>query len=104
MSKASHTPGPWRFDEEHNEIVGRPEWGCIRFRVKGEWSVASVETDCGSDAEVEANARLIAAAPELLDALRSAVGAMEVLDHPKGYGALLKAQNAIAKAEGRHDV
>lgn len=45
--------------------------------------------------------KLLAAAPDLLSALQSAVGAMEVLGHPKNYGALLKAQNAIAKATTR---
>lgn len=56
---------------------------------------------CGYDGDQStANAHLIAAAPDLYDALRSAVGAMEVLDHPKDFGALKKANAALAKARG----
>ena len=45
--------------------------------------------------------RLIAAAPYLLDALQSAIGAMRVLGHPENYGALAKAKRAVAKATGK---
>ena len=60
MSK--HTPGPWTFD---NEI------GLIRTDTPpyGEWDVAKVNI---VRAEAKANARLIAAAPDLLEALESA--------------------------------
>lgn len=37
---------------------------------------------------------------ELLDALQSAVAAMHGLGHPDGWGALAKAEAAIAKATG----
>ena len=60
MSK--HTPGPWR--QAGEDIFGANDW----------W-VAVATRDCtskGSD-EPEANARLIAAAPELLEALQSLV-------------------------------
>ena len=60
MSK--HTLGPWIFD---NEI------GFIRTDTPpyGEWDVAKVNI---VRAEAKANARLIAAAPDLLEALESA--------------------------------
>ena len=51
-----------------------------------------------------ANARLIAAAPEMLDALRSAVASMEKLVGlgriPENMSGLRDARAAIAKAEG----
>ena len=58
MSK--HTPGPWTFD---NEI------GLIRTDTPpyGEWDVAKVNI---VRAEAKANARLIAAAPDLLETVK----------------------------------
>ena len=61
-----HTPGPWTFD---NEI----EFICTDASLHGEWygdwAVARVNI---IRAEAKANARLIAAAPDLLEALESA--------------------------------
>jgi hypothetical protein len=55
--------------------------------------------------EAEANARLIAAAPELLAALRRTIGeleyAAEKLPHSNAREALSMARAAIAKAEGK---
>lgn len=65
-----HTPGPWWIDDldDEIEIVGNVE-NAERFGVKGDWTVATVDA---SETEAEtlnpqANARLIAAAPELLE-------------------------------------
>jgi hypothetical protein len=95
------TPGPWKFTD-------RPNDGCC-------WT-HHVETEQRDDSPVmegldypkahvadvdgEANARLIAAAPELLEALK------QFVSHPRVgqiYGATLidAAAAAIAKAEGR---
>ena len=53
MTKQKHTPGPW--------------WcGTRRDAVRGDYVVFPLP----EDAEIEANARLIAAAPELLHALK----------------------------------
>lgn len=65
----THTPGPWRIDlhGDHNEkfaIEGQAfdgSWKWIADRVRG-----------GSKGQTIANAKLIAAAPELLNALKSA--------------------------------
>ena len=91
MSK--HTPGPWIFD---NEI------GFIRTDTPpyGEWDVAKVNI---VRAEAKANARLIAAAPELLDALKLMRDAF--LDTEGSHGTLEQtatdaADAAIAKATG----
>jgi hypothetical protein len=58
MSK--HTPGPWTFD---NEI----EFICTDTSPYGEWAVAKVNI---VRAEAKANARLIAAAPDLLETVK----------------------------------
>lgn len=88
------TPGPWV-----------PVW-FGGLQVAGHEGVAvctmwgSTSTDPEDKADAEANAALIAAAPAMYDALESAIGAMEVLGHPKNYGALLKAQKVLAAARG----
>ena len=55
-----HTPGPWTFD---NGI----EFICTDTPPYGEWAVARVNI---VRAEAKANARLIAAAPDLLETVK----------------------------------
>lgn len=92
MSK--HTPGPWEADQ-----VGQV-WGKINNR---DVRVA----DMGSF-NMNANARLIAAAPELLEACRHAEAILGRIIEGKEWGAIEEyadtVRAAIAKAEGRdHD-
>lgn len=74
---AKHTPGPWQHDRERSMggapiIVGKRG---DRNRMR---EVAKVLFDNGSDdPEVRANARLIAAAPDLLGALKAAGEALD---------------------------
>lgn len=102
---SKHTPGPWRYDFDGDDfpIVGRPTWECTRYGVKGEWSIALVhclgEESQEDGNEAEANARLIAAAPELLEALKLAH------DYLCGDGweddeRLKPINEALSKAEG----
>lgn len=98
MSK--HTPGPWRTIESANKttrtVVG-PDF-------PGQGYIADVNlcrTNDAQDVDGEANARLIAAAPELLAACRKVIEhrAKEYLDNTiEPYVSLA---NAINKAEGR---
>lgn len=90
MSKFKGTPGPWRVARQN----GSP--------TTGEWMIAGAKPgylaevrDCGGGFAA-ANARLIAAAPELLDAL------MELADWYREHTGLppTAANAAIAKALG----
>ena len=69
--KTQHTPGPWRYVRESGSPTTGPHM--IKGAIPG--YLAEVR-DCGSG-DVAANARLIAAAPELLDALRLVVDTAE---------------------------
>lgn len=73
---ATHTPGPWRLVEDFDQIAGRTH---RVYSVEGDvptkagsyafLGLARIPADRG-DAMLEANARLIAAAPDLLEEVR----------------------------------
>lgn len=62
--KSSHTPGPWNWNKERDQVASNhPDW---EFSL-----ICKIAT--GEDRKQEdANARLIAAAPELLEACKAA--------------------------------
>lgn len=74
----SFTPGPWAVDKVEDSSYGDDDVVGFWIRGKGKdqciggMVVASVVSDCLRH-EVDFNARLIAAAPELLEALEAAV-------------------------------
>jgi hypothetical protein len=89
-----HTKGPWKFGSSNDDSVyKRNIGGSDGYHV----AVASSR----EDDEVDANARLIAAAPDLLEALQSIVD-MDVAYQrgPKVEDAVEVARAAIAKATG----
>ena len=112
---AKHTPGPWYFgrmritprdkDRRCGFVVNGPERDGLDLRICD----LRVHQGVSGYGESEADARLIAAAPELLAALR---GALRELVTPKGLpevgkgrttaqqAALDDARAAIAKAGG----
>ncbi len=93
MSAVTHTPGPWRVGPVDDTIVTDADGK----------EVAAIDGDYNSPDEwprMEANARLISAAPDLLDALKrltSPTPGVKKLP-PWAYGIAVP---AIAKAEGR---
>lgn len=89
---SEHTPGPWNCSQESVD----PEWWIVT--IKGGLIVANVNAHHNQ----EANARLIAAAPDLLDALDDALGELQADSHRDGARCLLltKIEAAIAKAKG----
>lgn len=102
MSTAKHTPGPWGFFEDDFEggyTIDVPSFrrpfpegdDPVSFR-----PIATVR----DQQEVAANARLIAAAPELLAACKRAVPQIHDDESTSAAGVRRLLLAAIAKAEG----
>ena len=89
MSK--HTPGPWRIDRGSKTGTARGISASARNIVNFNGLAKPMSN------ETEANARLIAAAPDLLDALRYVLDCIERNE----ISDMQPARAAIAKAEGR---
>lgn len=88
MTTAKHTPGPWRADCRSILTGEGPSIRCLA-------DVFSGATD--SLEQANANCHLIAAAPELLSALRALLVAHEALNDT-GYGIAACQQNDRAEA------
>jgi hypothetical protein len=94
---ATHTPGPWSVSIEPDKYdTGRDEIRVLaeedRNHPQGPLTVSRINQHLAG--ESVANARLIAAAPDLLEALRGLIDQLEAAGiHIPG--------EAIAKAEGR---
>jgi hypothetical protein len=87
MPEHKHTPGPWKYEEETQTIRSTPS---------NHW-LASMDSWDGA-VDHAADARLIAAAPEMLEALEYILAWT-----PQGWDvekARDMARNAIAKAKG----
>lgn len=100
MKQFKGTPGAWRVSEKHGEYIdirhNNDEPGAISL------NLAKVVARQSWVKEAEANAKLIAAAPELLDALQKAlphVRNQATVDTAAFY-MLEKMHGAIAKALG----
>lgn len=100
MSK--YTPGPWVLENRGCKyIVSKPGDGYITR------DVCRLDGSTMSAFAQEANARLIAAAPELLEALRGLL-ALDKEHHQRGHDdedicqEVQAARAAIAKAEGEN--
>lgn len=96
MSK--HTPGPWKYFEGSVTVgVARnsPETG----------DVALIATICSTRPEASANARLIVAAPELLEAAKTIYQMLTAMDQPlpdlDNMPFIDALHRAITKAEGK---
>lgn len=94
MTQTQHTPGPWQYWPSIGQVnrPGDPNQIC-NIPPNGDKKPAD---------ENDANARLIAAAPELLEALEMVVN---IATHPKATKADIKriaeeARAALAKAKG----
>jgi len=103
----THTPGPWKFDAATGEILYND--GQLPLP-----QVATVQSDNTQVEQYEADGNLIAAAPDLLAALKE-IAAWDTEpndvedpdnEHEQGYAAGRRycarmARAAVAKAEGR---
>lgn len=88
----SHTPGPWTVGDKRGVWVGP-----VVMADGGKKGVAFVV------GESDANARLIAAAPDLLSALKAHLPWDEDYGPVQGWGIWQDAIDAINKAEGRSE-
>jgi hypothetical protein len=124
MMNAKHTPGPWRAFPAHAPSRKTPNWPeSERQSQYDHWKIADDDQTAGNpmcpgnlvahiynhNGTVEANARLISAAPELLDAAIALVAHWDGLPDAVRREAnaadlgkfITQAREAIAKAEGR---
>lgn len=81
------TPGPWYTSNEGRLLVRDEEWQCVIADGIG----------CNGDEEEVANARLIAAAPDLLNALINLIEYWKLDETAEAHAAM----KAINKALGR---
>jgi len=97
----THTPGPWAalVDEQV------PERGACYIHAAGQYGdeviaeAYRVDADEGGIEQREANARLIAAAPDLLEAARIGLRALRE-EAPGNLSDIAEIERAIAKAGG----
>jgi hypothetical protein len=100
---ARHTPGPWRNCGQYDKL--RDEVGATGKAIAVVWTRRAAdglqrrgETD--ADAEGEANARLIAAAPDLLEALQGLLRFAGCSGADDNHLEVRQAYDAIDKAIG----
>lgn len=105
---SAHTPGPWMWDSD--PIKGDP-LNRVRYRIVARGKTVTQCYYSSSDEAAQHDARLIAAAPELLEALRRLTRSMptdddlvaarwESTEIDEACAAYDDARAAIAKAEG----
>jgi len=91
MSEVKHTPGPWRFIPR-DETPGHREPDMVQI------GAATWLPSRGRDENADANARLIAAAPEILLALKRCEAMVGTDQGPPNWDWV---REVISKAEGR---
>lgn len=98
-----HMPGPWQIDARlWFPTNSKIEKGPLRYTIKG--PNGELVCDCfRRDDEGNVDANLIAAAPDMLAALKEVIACNQMSEYPHLCAALTMARLAIAKAEG-HDV
>ena len=100
----SHTPGPWEVFEENDttpiKIMGRHDVdvNSDTGREIHDWPKICTIADTADQWD---NAHLIAAAPELLEALKDVIARIDFAGGPDGQHAIEKARVAIAKVRGQ---
>lgn len=95
MSRGKYTKGPWVFEaRSYKCIVSKPGEGYITR------DVCRMDGSTMSALAQEANARLIAAAPELLDALERLADLYDTDEGCRSLPEYREARAAIAKAKG----
>lgn len=106
MNQPKHTPGPWTHDPIWSNRVVMPDYSyiwIIGYDSKG-GPIHVARVDGPREEQCTANARLIAAAPELLEALKLLLAECDqqvsIGNMPYDWVSFGIARAAIAKAEG----
>lgn len=100
MNNFKGTPGPWQWDQDGGALRSKTHILLCPGNVPGGidtrdgWG-ALLGAFAGDDDESEANAKLIAAAPDLLEALQAIIARLDPYDYPDEQN---MARAAIAKA------
>lgn len=101
-----YTPGPWKARDYRNSN-GDIWIDCNAFANKGKGkclggTLATAHSSGTGKGNVEANAKLLAAAPDLLEALQKAHGFIsELKEHGiYGWSGMRQVEDALAKATG----
>jgi len=100
MSGEKFTPGPWEFDGMAYIFKTPIGDGEMVAQIRG-WGWLQKKGEEAGIAEQNANARLIAAAPDMYEALKIWQAANALGDNQLLVDARIKRDIAIAKAEGR---
>jgi len=97
MTNVKHTPGPWQVADEHTGMNGKRTGAAVVQFSKGDgWET----TTRIANVSRRRDAALIAAAPELLAALRELLDDLSLDERHPNHPAVDAAYEAIAKAEG----
>ena len=107
MNATRHTMGPWKPEYAgYNDMDGNFDIETVTIRGAGNLVVAKVEPHHASVADVIANANVVAAAPEVLAALRALTDTVDLMPAswfdrvPRLHADLQRARKAIAEADG----
>lgn len=95
MSEKRFTPGPWRLGRVGSVVSDSPVEG-----MGGSDAIEYYGGHCVCESVVEPNAHLIAAAPDLYDALRSLLLSLNDVLSPDFSRALENSHAVLAKARG----
>lgn len=106
MNEAKHTPGPWvkcREDGDHRSFYVFTKEQIDAWPAQGDSMDYCIAMAGLNHDNFEANARLIAAAPELLEALQAMQSSFHGVEwmEPHMHQASEMARSAIAKATGQ---
>jgi len=106
MSKSQHTQGPWYYDGE--DTYASESYGGRGFEIFTRDKNGIIWDSVCGEVINEEDARLIAAAPDLLEACKYTLGQIrQIIDNPKYekdaalWSCVCLVNNAIKKAEGK---
>ena len=101
MSEPKHTPGPWlQAKNDPSFVYALNQEGYNRFALSVQRGTDEDGVSTTHD-ERAANGQLIAAAPDMLEALESLVSCISETRGSDAYLALIAARDAITKAKGQ---